>query len=710
MESRSAVRRNIDRFFMLVLCASLAGSAACSDDPDGGANNSEPTDTGADAVLDGGPDAEEEDAADAADATGDADAEPDASDPYDQPDCDSLQPARCEFPWPSNLFLRPDEQRTTGYTLNFGAETLPVVEEGPTTGLQTEPDPYRRLDGYEVGTPLMVMFPDVDTSEMAGERSIERSMEADSPIVWLEVDDNGDVVRHIPHFAELDSRADSADEQVLFVRPAVILDEGSRYVVAFRNLQDTTGSDIEPSEAFAKLRDGDTDADEVLEGRQARFDEIFDILEGEGVQRDELTLAWDFVTASSDATHGPMLHMRDRGFEITGEDGPQIEFTTVKENTEDDHDYWWLQIEGTFESPRFMKDKTIRGQTGSVFNWGEDGLPEANGTHEQTFWLYVPHSAKDGSDHGLIQYGHGLLGAGSQTGGSFNGKIANDHKFIFFGTSLAGMSNEDNTSALLAVQNLNAFPFLADRLHQGMLEFLLLARSMRERLPAHDEFTSRNISVNTDELFYSGISQGGIFGGTYMALSTDVTYGHLGVPGNNYSTLLHRSVDFDPFFEVMRRAYSSPVSQAIALSTIQLLWSQTDPSSYLRHITAEPFEGNDPHYALFAPAKGDWQVSVMTNEIAARSDIDIALMENYDDERDVALVDEQAYPYTGSGVVLYDFGNPWPEPGNSPPDDDLGDPHGDPRQEDHHNEQMIHFFRNGGEIIDVCGGDGCHPD
>lgn len=695
MNCSAQVRSSRRRWLLAVGLAAMVAAAGCSDD---GSNNKTVTnnlsDAGADVLAD-------------ADASGDV--APDGSTLDEQPNCDSLQPGYCSLPWPSNLFLKADATRATGYTLNFGAETLPIAEAGPNEGNTTDPAPYRRLDGYTPGQPLITLFPDVDTSAMAGEESIETSVEDASPIVWLEVDDSGAVTRRIPHWAELDKRASDASEQVLFVRPAVILDEATRYVVAFRDLKDTSGGDIERSDAFQKLVDGDTGDDQVLAARQARFDDIFSILEGEGIQKSELTLAWDFVTASSDSMHGPMLHMRDKGFEITGEQGPELEITSVEEHTEAEHDWWWLEIEGTFESPSFMTEETIYGQPGPVMNWGDDGKPAQDGTHVQKFWLYIPHSARDGSDHGLIQYGHGLLGAGSQTGGSFNGKIANDHKFIFFGTSLAGMSDEDVPSAVFALGNLSGFPFMADRLHQGMLEYLLLARSMRERLPSNDEITTRNISVNSDELFYSGISQGGIFGGTYMALSTDVTYGHLGVPGNNYSTLLHRSVDFDPYFTIMNRSYTSPITQAVALSTLQLLWAQTEPVSYLRHITAEPFEGNDPHYAIFAPAKGDYQVSVMTNEIAARSDIDIKLMANYGKE--VALVDEEPYPYTGSGVVLYDFGNPWPEAGNRPPEEtELGDPHGKPRRQDHHNEQMIHFFRNGGEIIDVCGGDPCTPE
>jgi hypothetical protein len=76
--------------------------------------------------------------------------------------------------------------------------------------------------------------------------------------------------------------------------------------------------------------------------------------------------------------------------------------------------------------------------------------------------------------------------------------------------------------------------------------------------------------------------------------------------------------------------------------------------------------------------------------------------------RDVPLVTPVPYPQTGSGIVLYGFGNPWPRPGNHPPMDDVGDPHGKPRELAWHNEQMFHFFRTG-EIEDVCGGDGCTP-
>ena len=142
---------------------------------------------------------------------------------------------------------------------------------------------------------------------------------------------------------------------------------------------------------------------------------------------------------------------------------------------------------------------------------------------------------------------------------------------------------------------------------------------------------------------------------------------------------------------------------------MQLLWDATDPVTHYRHISAEPYPGNKPHQVLMGPARGDHQVAVVSNEVLARSGLGMSVMAHYDDVRSVPLVTEQQYPYKGSGIVLWHFGNPWPLIGNHPPMDSVGDPHELPRRRDSHNAQMVHFFRTG-EIMDVCGGMPCWPD
>lgn len=648
---------------------------------------------------------------------------PDA--PFDSylgdPDCDPILPGftytrelgglppACALPWPSSLYLKDDPTRKTGYTLTFGSRSLPENKQG----IPIDPAAYRRRDGYSVGTPLMMVIPGVDLTGFATEDHIEKSLEKDAPLTWFEV--SGSTVRRIPYWVERDSLDLESSRSTIFVRPAVILKEATRYVVALGAIKDSQGKPIPPSPAFARLRDGKTSGIPVLRDRQARFDKTFSFLEGQGLSRDSLSLAWEFHTASSESMHGDLLAMRDDALQRMGAKGPALSVEKVVEYAKVNdgsgrpvNEYIGLELTGTFEVPSYLEATMISGFMGSQIRRDAQGKPSAQGTRKPRFWIRIPHTALGGPPHGLVLYGHGLLGSGSQVTSGFNGKIASDHKLIFFATDLYGMSDEDALPLLSILSELGRFRSLSDRLHQGLTEWVLLARAMRERLGELPIAISKKIQVNKAELFYSGISQGGIFGASFVALSPDVTYGHLGVPGNNYSTLLQRSTDYQQFAPVVSSSYLDSVNQSVVLAAIQLLWDSTDPVSFLRHVTQEPFPGNSPHYVLLAPAKGDYQVSVMTNEIAARSELGIALMEHYDKERKVALVSEQKYPHQGSAVVLYNFGNPWPAPGNLPPSDTLGDPHEKPRRQDSHNAQMVNFFRTG-QIVDVCGGDGCTP-
>ncbi len=623
-------------------------------------------------------------------------------------DIGGLPPA-CALPWPSALYLKEDASRKTGYTLQFGKRSLPENKES----IPIDPEAYRKRDGYSVGTPIMLTIPNLDLSGFPSENSLDKSLAADAPLLLFEVTGTG--ARRVPYWAESDLLDQESNQPTIFVRPAQILKEATRYVVALRSIKDRSGKVIPPAPAFARLLAGKTASIPLLSGRQARFDKTFQFLEGQGVPKQSLTLAWEFVTASSDSMHSDLLAMRDDALTKVGAMGPALVVEQVTEfaKTNDGsgrpvNEYIGLELQGSFEVPSYLEGAKISGFDGSQIRRDGQGKPAAQGTRKPQFWIRIPHGALGGAPHGLVMYGHGLLNAGDEVRAGNNSKIANDHKLIFFATNLLGMSEDDAIPMLSILSELSRFRSTTDRLHQGMTEWVLLARAMRERFADLPIVQSKKIQVNKSELFYSGISQGGIFGGTFMAVTPDMTYGHLGVPGNNYNTLLQRSTDFEQFVPVLASAYRDSVNQNVALAAIQLLWDSTDPVSHLRHITAEPFPGNKPHYVLAAPARGDYQVAVVTNENTVRSDLGIKVMANYDPQRKVPLATEQAYPYRGSGVVLYGFGNPWPMPGNVHPKDSFGDPHSKPRKLDAHNQQMVTFFRTG-EIIDVCGGDGCTP-
>ncbi len=675
----------------------MVALAACESAPatpaDGGATDAV-TDVARDAATDAPP----------------ADNGPTTQDPND---CDPLDEHVCAMPWPSNLYLRADAARPTGYALRFGPTSLPQNRRGTFVDASS----LAFMDGYGTGTPIMAMFPNLDAAALADEEHLERSMAADSPTLLFEV--SGTTMRRVPHWVELDATESDPSKKTLFLRPAVILKENTRYVVAFRNLRTTAGAAVAPSRAFTVLRDGMGATDPRLAPRQARFSEMFTLLEGASVPRASLTLAWDFNTASSAALHGRLLAMRDDALTRVGPMGPAIAIDDVRTFLRADDgsgrpfdESIALELGGTIEVPDYTVDRVVPDSVMPLRELHLDamGHPTAQGTTRVPFIVRVPHSALGGEPHGIVLYGHGLLGSNEEVRAGHLGTLANTHRFIMVAASLAGMSEADIGAVFVALNDMTYFRAVGQRLHQGILQWVLLARAARERLGALQELTSRNVRVNRDELFYSGNSQGGIFGGTFMAVSPDVRRGHLGVPGNNYSTLLHRSTDFTSYFTVLRGVYAEPSDLAVVLAYTQLQWDGTDPVNYLRHVSAEPFANTPAHAVIVGPGKGDYQVSVMTNEIAARTDIGIPLMANYDRDRMPYGCTQAAYPRTGSGVVLYDFGNPWPAPGNRPPARDMvGDPHERPRRSVAHQRQIANFFRTG-EIIDVCGGDGCRPD
>jgi hypothetical protein len=651
--------------------------------------------------------------------------------PWGPPDCDPVHPVHCAYPWPSMWHLKPDPKTKTGYRLRFGKNVLPVDSNGKSW----DSVPYRRLDGYSTGTSLLMLWPHLDDASLAHENAIELSVAPTALVQWLELDADGKVKRRIPYFVELDAQEPDSAKRTLFVRPGVILEPGTRYVVGVRQLQDQAGKPYARSPAFEALVKDDPKLNmTVLMPHKQRYGQIFAALDSQGVKKEELLLAWDFVTKSDDNDHGAVLTMRDAALAATGPDGPKLTQVSVKEFAPAENADIALEVSGTMHVPVFLDAVPVDGHNVTVLHRCEGGLPVITHWEDREWLLRVPRSAIKGPPHPLVQYGHGLNGTLGEVRSGYLGQIANQEQVMFYAAHMRGMSTYEVPTIITAVTNLSAFPAVTETLHQGMIEWLLLQRAMKQRLGDLPFAKKYGVQPDGGRMWYFGNSQGGIFGGTAVALSQDVTRGDLGVCGSNYSLLLQRSTDFDSFFEIIRIYLPGTHDQAVALLAIQLLWDAVDPVTHYRHLAQAPYPNTPAHAVLMDPAKGDWQVANVTNEILARSKVGVALMAGYG--KPVALVEPQAYPYTGSGIVMWDYGNSWPSLGNKPPAKDvvgpcgpndscgkdqvcakvdgnkqcvLEDPHESPRRSPEHTQQMLHFFRTG-EIIDVCGGDGCHPN
>jgi hypothetical protein len=697
-------------------------------------------------------------------------------------DCDPLMPDACTLPWPSNLYLKPDAARKTGYTLTFGKTSLPRNSGGT----QTTPEPYAVMDGYNLGTHVLTIWPNLDVTGLADENDLGPSMQAGSAILWFEVQADGKTLKQIPHFNELDlqpvkdKNTENPDlvHRVLFTRAGVTLHENTRYIIAMRNLKDTTGKVYEPSAAFKALVAGNTHGSS-LEARQPRFDDTFALLSAQGIDKSTLQLAWDFNTASHEALHGRMLEMRDAALAAVGDKGPEITVTEVippRADHANEVQYLAAEITGTFKAPDYMeKYDGPNGLPMYRFHLDKDGKLLQNGWRDAKFWLRIPKSALNGANPmELVEYGHGLDGAGDEIHQGWEPEHSDKRHLVYFACNMIGMSEDDEAGILMMLNNFNFWPSLPQRVTAGVVEYTLLQLAMRERIESLDWVKTNGVKFVKDAngkipVYYSGNSQGGIYGQVVLAVSPFVKYGHLGQAGINYSTLLHRSVDFsDPFFPILKGVWPSVTDQAILLSMIQVLWDTVDPQTYVHHLSEDPFPGTQAHAALIVTHPGDFQVSPMTEQINARSDNGVKLMKNYG--KAVWGATETDYPYKGSGLVSISFGNAWAQPGNWPPgplfgdkcsttsdcpkwpsynackskaldksgedckaDADCVDPFAqlpvacvsgkcdattycmvdDPHDRAHglnaHNDQMLWFFHNG-EIKDFCGGDGCNPE
>jgi len=198
--------------------------------------------------------------------------------------------------------------------------------------------------------------------------------------------------------------------------------------------------------------------------------------------------------------------------------------------------------------------------------------------------------------------------------------------------------------------------------------------------------------IDTTRAYYDGNSQGGIYGGTVMAIAPDVDRGVLGVPGINYSTLLRRSVDFTPFSLPLYTAYPSEYERPLLLSIIQILWDRGDPNGYVNQLRlGNELPDTPPHTVMYQVAFGDHQVANVSADVAARSAGAVVHPNPLEPGRspDVTPVWNvpriAAFPHRGSSAIVYfdtgpvrgatpDDGTPAPPTENVPPK--LGkDPH-----------------------------------
>jgi hypothetical protein len=680
--------------------------------------------------------------------------------------CDPLDPAVCLQPFPNDFFTEADPTTETGRRIAFRDDLMPKNRFGKPISAAD----FNFSDGFSPGQAIFTRVPGLDSIEAFRASNLPpiddpaRSLDADSPVVVLNTRTGR---RHLV-WAEIDSNPADPAQRNLFIRPAENFEEGTRYIVALRNLREADGDPIPAQEPFRTFRDQRPSGDPAVEARRHGMKMILKNLHRARVSTKDLFLAWDFTVASAKSTTNRMLSIRDRAFaglgdtnladfEVEGDsprwvvnpdlpdDSPTSELpdeVAADGVTEYESGPLVRQVRGKVVVPCFIDTSACA--PGGQFRYvpGSDGmvpLQLPGNTVSYDFTCNVPRHP------GPLRpalYGHGLLGSQSEINQGQLKDLGREHGFLFCAVDWNGMAFKDIPTILQILQDLSRFPALTDHVQQGFLGFMFLGRAM-----LHDDgiFTDpafAGLTIERDALFYDGNSQGGIYGGALTAVSPDIRRSVLGVPGMNYSTLLRRSVDFDTYAEGnfegsetdagLYDNYPNELERPLILGLMQMLWDRSDPNGYAAHMTHDPLPNTPAHDVLLHVGFGDHQVADVTTEVEARTigaRVHRPLLEpGRDRYRDRPYPDRPfgplfdgvdslgplGYSATGSGVIFWDDGPLRPRgtgtAGTPPPyaanipPREGHDPHEHPRRSPAARRQKSEFLQVDGRIVDVCGG------
>ena len=689
--------------------------------------------------------------------------------------CDHTDTASCLFPFPNDHFTVADPTTDTGRRLSLQSASMPQNRGGK----PIDPAPINRNDGFSPGPLIVTKVPGLETQKALDATGavpvtrMSRAFAQSQPVVVI----NARTRKRHMVWAEVDSTPESKDDVTLLVRPGVNFDEGARYIVALRDLRGEDGKVIPAPEGFRLYRDRVLTTNADVEARRAHFESLFATLAEAGIDRDNLYRAWDFTVASERNLSERVLTIRDDAFKRLGDNNladlkvegtaPEFEIEEITPNPEEELS---LRIQGKFTVPCYLNLPDC--QSGGTFSYpagskhGPPSIPSGSTTTAR-FQCNVPKSATTPGASRPFLYGHGLLGSRGEVNQGQLRDFGLEHNFIFCATDWIGMScsdlpdtdaspdavatflekssrrqfpNCDYQTIVTILEDMSNFPKLADRMQQGLVNFLYLGR-----LLVHPDGFSKDPSfqaggqslIDTRRLFYDGNSQGGIIGGALAAVGVDHDRAVLGVPGMNYSTLLTRSTDWGTgqppsgadlpeYSWFMYEAYPNELERQLIFSLIQTLWDRAEANGYAHHMTGDPLPNTPPHEVMLHVGLGDHQVAQVSAEVEARTIGAYARTPYVDPGRDsdrhphFAIPGIPTFPFAGSALVLWDIGpkrteeretvgTEVPPTTNTPPGEGAGqDPHEFPRRSMTGREQKSAFLSIDGRVIDVCGTRPCY--
>ena len=531
--------------------------------------------------------------------------------------CDLINQIHCMLPFPSGFFLDDDESQITDYKLNITGEAIPDTNSAQSDNMII----LDRLDGFSPSTQIFTAFSSTpNITEMADQFNIPPSVQINHSSILLNLD-TGEFVHH---WIELDARAGEGEDTLIFVRTLQGLDHDAAYAVAFRNLLDANGEEIQPEDGFLALRDNQATNSLQIENQREDYEYLFEKLEQSGVPRSNLQSAWWFHTASTKSILKDLFSIRDDAENRLGDVGISCTITNVIEDYGDDNTALRV-IQGTVTTPQYMQTEYAR----SPMVRNEDGDPVFVENREIDFSMMIPKSLAENNTSGPISvFGHGLFGDSDAY--VKNGRaIANEYQTVLLATDFKGWSSDGDEDAMtFALMDLKEFQYQQERQMQAVINHLAMIRTIAGG-QCDEEYFKHNgtMLIDFEKINYIGISLGGLRGPSLLSMIPELEWGVLWVGGTSFSHQVERSTHYGSeeypsvFYQLLSSDLSLPsrMDRAISIALLQSIWDSTDGETFL------PFRENGfedllkPFDMFYLTSMMDAQVTTLSADRAVRT-------------------------------------------------------------------------------------------
>ena len=557
--------------------------------------------------------------------------------------CDNTNPDHCLLPFPSSAFLEPASDTHTGYRLDISGEAVPDSASAPT-------DDFHMLDskdGHSPSTQIFTTFSTLpDISGLASQDSIPSSSLPGHNSLILNMD-TGQIVEH---WVEISVRTQEDEPTLVHLRTLRGLDHNTQYAVAFRNLTDWSGNPIEPFPGFKALRDESITDNQQIESLRTGHEVMFSSLSKIGYERQDLTSAWWFHTASTQSIVRDIISMRNNATQLLGDNGIGCNVTSVTENYGGDNTTL-RRISGTITTPHYLQSN----YPPTPMTRSEDGTPRFNFMTEVVFTVTIPKSAADALQPvPLLVLGHGFMGDGQGMVSALRGPT-NDSGFATIGTDFKGWSSDGDWGAItFGLMNPNYLQHQSERLQQSIINHLAMITTIKGVCSDLPEFYHNGINlVDTTDINYMGVSLGGNRGPSMLSLIPAIDRGVLWVGGSSFSLQVERSTQYTQFEELFASplAYESTLDRSILISLMQSIWDTTEAETYLPFIDGGMDGELYPYEILYIISMNDAQVTTLSADRASRtSGIPVLSNSTYHPYG----LDVTEAPVPGSAIVYFD--------------------------------------------------------